>query len=159
MEVGSKIPAAPVQQWSDGDIVQIDLQERSAGRTILIVALVGAFTPSCSDAHVPGYVQSIEAFKAKGVDEIVILAPNDFFAVKAWADLMDPDGHLTFVADGSQAFTKEAGQLLDLTDLGLGQRTQRYAALVRDGKVASFAVEPDPAAVTVTGAEAVLASL
>lgn len=159
METGSMIPSTPVQQFVDGEIVQIDLSERSAGRTIVLVALVGAFTPPCSDDHVPGYIQNLARLKAEGVDEVIILVPNDFFVAKAWADQMDPDGVLTFVADGSLGFTQDADQILDLTELGLGMRTQRYAAVIRDGVVASCAIEPDATAVSVSGAEAVLAGL
>lgn len=159
MKVGSKIPSTPVQQLDGGEIKQVDLADFSRGKTILLVAMPGAFTPTCADNHVPGYLLSSDEFFAKGVNEIVILATSDFFVVKAWADGLNPPANVHFMADGSQAFTKAAGQLLDLTVLGLGFRTQRYAALIRDGDIASFAVEPDATAVTVSGADAVLLGL
>ena len=89
----------------------------------------------------------------------MVLATSDFFVVKAWADGLNPPEHVHFMADGSQLFAKAADQLLDLTELGLGMRTQRYAAVVRSGKVMNFAVEPDATAVTVSGADAVLDAL
>lgn len=159
MEVGSKIPSTPVQQFKNGDIRQIDLAEFSQDKTILVVAMPGAFTPTCADDHVPGYLRNADKFRAKGIDEIVILATSDFFVVKAWADGLNPPEHVHFMADGSQMFTKAADQLLDLTELGLGMRTQRYAAVVRSGNVKNFAVEPDATAVTVSGADAVLDAL
>lgn len=159
MKVGSKIPSTPVQQFDGSEIKQVNLAEFSRGKTILLVGMPGAFTPTCADDHVPGYLRNVDAFLAKGVDEIVILATSDFFVVKAWADGLNPPEHVHFMADGSQVFAKAAGQLLDLTDLGLGMRTQRYAAVVRDRNVISLAVEPDATAVTVSGADAVLGGL
>jgi glutaredoxin/glutathione-dependent peroxiredoxin len=159
MKVGSKIPSTPVQQFDGNEIEQIDLAAFSQGKAILLVAMPGAFTPTCANDHVPGYLRNVDAFLAKGIDEIVILAASDFFVVKAWADGLNPPKHVHFMADGSQVFAKEAGQLLDLTELGLGMRTQRYAAVVRDGNVVSFAVEPDATVVTVSAAEAVLGEL
>ena len=159
MEVGSKIPSTPVQQFENGDIKQIDLAEFSQDKTILVVAMPGAFTPTCADDHVPGYLRNADEFIAKGVDEIVILATSDFFVVKAWADSLNPPEHVHFMADGSQLFAKAANQLLDLAELGLGMRTQRYAAVVRSGNVMNLAVEPDATEVTVSGADAVLDAL
>ncbi len=159
MDVGSRLPSTPVQQLADGDIRQINLAEFSADKTIVLVAVPGAFTPTCSDDHVPEYFNNAPKFRDAGVDDIVILATNDFFVVKAWADSLSRPANVHFVADGSQRFAKDAGQLLDLTELGLGMRTQRYAAVVRNGEVVRFAVEPDATAVTVSGADAVLASL
>jgi peroxiredoxin len=159
MKVGSRIPSTPVQQLIDGEIKQINLADFSQDRTILVVAMPGAFTPTCADDHVPGYLRNADRFFAKGLDEIVVLATSDFFVVKAWADGLNPPEHVHFMADGSQLFAKAADQLLDLTELGLGMRTQRYAAVVRSGKVMNFAVEPDATAVTVSGADAVLDAL
>lgn len=159
MEAGARIPSTPVQQLVNGEIQQVNLAEFSTGRTIVLVAVPGAFTPTCSDDHVPGYLRQTQAFRDAAVDDIVILATNDFFVVKAWADRLSPPEHLHFMADGSQIFTKDAGQLLDLTGLGLGMRTQRYAAVIRDGEIVSFAVEPDATDVTVTGADVILAGL
>ncbi len=159
MDVGSKLPSTPVQQLADGGIRQIDLAAFSAGKTIVLVAVPGAFTPTCSDDHVPEYLNNAQAFRDAGVDGIVILATSDFFVVKAWADGLSPPANVHFMADGSQTFAKDAGQLLDLTALGLGMRSQRYAAVVRDAQVVSIAIEPDATAVTVSGAVAVLASL
>lgn len=92
MEIGSSLPSTPVQQLVDGEVPQINLAKFSTGKTILLVSLPGAFTPTCSDDHVPGYFSRIDAFRDKGVDEVVILATSDFFVVKAWADQLQPSG-------------------------------------------------------------------
>ena len=159
MKIGDKLPTVPVQRLVDGDVQQINLVEFSAGKTILLVAVPGAFTPTCSDDHVPGYLSNIEAIRDQGVDEVVILAASDFFVVKAWADQLQPKPHLHFMAEGSQTFAAAAGQTLDLTDHGLGVRTQRYAALVRDGIVERFSVESDPTAVSISGAAEMLQTI
>lgn len=156
MQIGSQVPSVPVQQLIGEEIRQIDLAEFSSGKTVVLVAVPGAFTPTCSNDHVPGYLANAKVFGNKGVDAVVILSTSDFFAVKAWADQLSPAPNIQFMADGSQKFAKAADKLLDLSDLGLGMRTQRYAAVVRDGRISDFFIEPDATAVTVTAAEAVL---
>ncbi len=159
MQTGSALPSVPVQQFVDGTVNQIDLKRYCEGRTVVLVALPGAFTPTCSEHHVPGYLAHAAAFRRKGVDAVVILATSDFFVVKAWADTMTADPIVEFMADGSQRFAEEAGQLLNLGELGLGLRTQRYAAVVRNGTVDHIFVEPDVSEVTGSAAERVLKAL
>jgi len=159
MKTGSELPSTPVQQLVNGEVREIDLAARSAGRTMVLVSVPGAFTPTCSDQHVPGFIREAQAFRDAGADEIVILATSDFFVVKAWSDQLMPPETVQFMADGSQKFARAAGQILDLTDVGLGLRSQRSAAVIRDGKVAWSAIEPDATAVTITSSEAVLSQL
>lgn len=159
MKTGSELPSTPVQQLVNGEVREIDLAARSAGRTMVLVSVPGAFTPTCSDQHVPGFIREAQAFRDAGADEIVILAASDFFVVKAWSDQLKPPETVQFMADGSQKFARAAGQILDLTDLGLGLRSQRSAAVIRDGKVAWSAIEPDATAVTITSSEVVLSQL
>ncbi len=159
MKIGSPLPAQPVQQLVAGEVRQINLAQVSEGKTIIVLGFPGAFTPPCTEHHIPGYVANASAFKDKGVDGIYIVAPNDFFVVDAWSRTFDANSNVHFVADGSLGFTSAAGQELDLSGLGLGIRSQRYAAVVRDGKVVKFDVEPDATAVTVSGAEDVLKGL
>jgi peroxiredoxin len=118
----------------------------------------GAFTPTCSARHLPGYLQNIEALKAKGVDTVACIAVNDGFVMGAWARDQDVDGRILMLADGSAAFTKSIGLELDLTARGLGIRSQRFAMVVDNGVVTSLNVEP-PGGFEVSKAEAVLASL
>lgn len=159
MDIGSTLPDRMVQQLHDGEIRQINLAQEGQGKTLVVIGLPGAFTPTCSNDHVPGFVAEAPSFIQKGVDAIYIVTPTDFFVVDAWSKTYRPDEAVQFVADGNLDFTKAAGQELDLSAIGLGNRSQRYAAVVRDGKVANMFVEPDATQVTVSGAENVLASL
>lgn len=159
MKSGSKRLDVAVQQMDGGDIRQINLGEFSAGKKFILVAVPGAFTPACSDIHVPRYVANVDAFKAKGVDGIVVLSTSVFLAVEAWADTYDAPGYISFMADGSQKFADAVDQIWDLTGLGLGKPTQRYAAVIEDGVVTSLAPEPDSGAVTLSGADEVLKGL
>lgn len=156
MQKGSTLPSVPVQQLSDGGVLQINLAEYSAGKSIVLVGLPGAFTPTCSDDHLPGYIANVNAFREKGIDSIVVLATSDFFVVKAWADMLNADPMIRFMADGSQNFAKAAGLELDLSGLGLGMRTQRYAAIIRDGRIEELFVERDVTAVTGSAAKVML---
>ena len=114
--------------------------------------------PTCSARHLPGYVENNEALRAKGVDTVACLAVNDVFVMTAWAKEQAVDGHITMLADGSGTFTKALGLELDLTARGLGVRSQRYAMVVRDGRVTQLNVEA-PGGFEVSRAEAVLAQL
>jgi peroxiredoxin len=159
MKIGSDIPDVAVQQLINGDVENISIPELAKGRKIVLVGVPGAFAPPCAEQHLPGYIASVDAFTEKGVDEVVVLASNDFFVVKAWADKLCPDETIRFLADGSQKFADATDQKLDLADIGLGMRSQRYAAVIEDGQVSHFAVEPVATEVTVTSAEAVLSAL
>jgi glutaredoxin/glutathione-dependent peroxiredoxin len=126
---------------------------------MVLVTVPGAFTPTCSDQHVPEFLREAQTFRDAGVDEISILATSDFFVVKTWSDRLDPPAIVQFMADGSQKFAHDAGQVLDLTAVGLGLRSQRCAAVIRDGTVAWMATEPDATMVTITSSQAVLSQL
>lgn len=119
----------------------VDVTQAAAGKTIALFALPGAFTPTCSAQHVPGYVESVEAFKAAGVDEIWCVSVNDAFVMGAWARDQKTDGKVRMLADGSAAFAQATGLTLDLTSRGMGLRSNRYSMLVKDGKVASLNIE------------------
>lgn len=119
----------------------VDVAQATAGKTIALFALPGAFTPTCSAKHVPGYVESVDAFKAAGVDEIWCVSVNDAFVMGAWARDQKTDGKVRMLADGSAAFAQATGLTLDLTSRGMGLRSNRYSMLVKDGKVASLNVE------------------
>ncbi|QBK03815.1 peroxiredoxin [Hylemonella gracilis] len=112
-----------------------------AGKTIALFAVPGAFTPTCSAKHVPGYVENYAALKAAGVDEIWCLAVNDPFVMGAWARDQKTDGKVRMLADGSAEFAKATGLTLDLTARGMGLRSNRYSMLIKDGKVKSLNIE------------------
>ncbi len=112
-----------------------------AGKTIALFAVPGAFTPTCSAKHVPGFMEKAAEFKAAGVDEIWCLAVNDAFVMGAWARDQKTDGVIRMLADGDAAFAKATGLTLDLHGKGLGLRSNRYSMLVKDGKVVQLNIE------------------
>ena len=129
-----------------------------AGKKVVLFATPGAFTPTCSVRHVPGFLQNMEALKAKGVDTVVCTSVNDVFVMDAWRKDLGVDDRILMLADGSGALAKALGLELDLTARGLGMRSQRYAMVVEDGKVTHLGVE-GPGEFEVSKAESVLAAL
>ena len=134
----------------------VDIATATAGKTIAIFALPGAFTPTCSAKHVPGYVAQFDALRAAGVDEIWCVSVNDAFVMGAWARDQKTAGKVRMLADGSAAFTQAVGLPLDLTANGMGVRSQRYSMLVVDGVVKTLNVEA-PGKFEVSDAETMLA--
>ncbi len=128
------------------------------GKKIVIFAVPGAFTPTCSAKHLPGFVQHFDAIKAKGVDEVWCVAVNDAFVMGAWGRDQKVGDKVRMMADGAAAWTQALGLELDLTARGMGVRSKRYAAVVQDGVVTALAVE-EPGAFEVSSAEAVLKAL
>ena len=148
IKVGDTLPDVTLQEYSEveGNGCSIGpnpvkVKEATAGKTIALFALPGAFTPTCSAKHVPGYVQKFDDLKKAGVDEIWCLSVNDAFVMGAWARDQKSDGKVRMLADGSADFAKATGLTLDLTARGMGVRSNRYSMLVKDGKVASHNVE------------------
>ena len=119
----------------------VDVAKATAGKTIALFALPGAFTPTCSAQHVPGYVEKFDAFKAAGVDEIWCISVNDAFVMGAWARDQKTAGKVRMLGDGSAAFAQATGLTLDLTSRGMGVRSNRYSMLVKDGKVVELNIE------------------
>jgi glutaredoxin/glutathione-dependent peroxiredoxin len=145
IQVGDKLPAATLMEYIEVEgngcslgPNPVDVHIATAGKTIALFALPGAFTPTCSAKHVPGYVEQFEAFKAAGVDEIWCVSVNDAFVMGAWAREQKTAGKVRMLADGSAAFTQATGLTLDLTSKGMGLRSNRYSMLVKDGKVVSL---------------------
>ena len=148
IQVGDTLPAATLMEYSEveGEGCSIgpnpvDVAKASAGKTIALFALPGAFTPTCSAKHVPGYVERFDDLKAAGVDEIWCVSVNDAFVMGAWAREQNTSGKVRMLGDGSADFTKATGLTLDLTTRGMGLRSNRYSMLVKDGKVASLNIE------------------
>jgi glutaredoxin/glutathione-dependent peroxiredoxin len=145
IKVGDTLPATTLMEFSEveGNGCSIgpnpvDVAKASAGKTIALFALPGAFTPTCSAKHVPGYVEKFAEFKAAGVDEIWCLSVNDAFVMGAWARDQKTGDKVRMLADGSADFAKATGLTLDLTARGMGLRSNRYSMLVKDGKVATL---------------------
>ena len=148
IQIGDKLPAGTLFEYVEveGNGCSLgpnpfDIAESTAGKTIAIFGLPGAFTPTCSAKHVPGYLEKAAEFKAAGVDEIWCVSVNDAFVMGAWARDQKTEGKVRMLADGDAAFAKATGLTLDLTGKGLGLRSNRYSMLVRDGKVVTLNVE------------------
>lgn len=148
IQVGDTLPQSTLMEFSEveGEGCSIgpnavDVTKASAGKTIAVFGLPGAFTPTCSAKHVPGYVEHQDAFKAAGVDEIWCVSVNDAFVMGAWARDQKTDGKVRMLADGSAAFAKATGLTLDLEARGMGLRSNRYSMLVKHGTVAALNIE------------------
>ena len=148
IKTGDRLPAATLMEYSEVEgggcslgPNPVDVHKASAGKTIALFALPGAFTPTCSAKHVPGYVEKFAELKAAGVDEIWCISVNDAFVMGAWARDQKTDGKVRMLGDGDAVFTKATGLTLDLTGRGMGLRSNRYSMLVKDGKVATLNVE------------------
>ncbi len=148
IKVGDTLPAVTLMEYSEveGNGCSIgpnavDAAKASAGKTIALFALPGAFTPTCSAKHVPGYVEKAAELKAAGVDEIWCVSVNDAFVMGAWARDQKTDGKVRMLGDGSADFSRAVGLTLDLTARGMGLRSNRYSMLDKDGKVAALNVE------------------
>ena len=165
IKVGDRLPEGQLQEFIDVETEGCPLGpntfsvgEISKGKKIAIFGLPGAFTPTCSAKHVPGYVEKYDALKAKGVDEIWCLSVNDAFVMGAWGRDQKAGGKVRMMADGSATYTKALGLDQDLTGRGLGVRSQRYSMLVEDGVVKALNVE-QPGKFEVSGAETMLQKL
>jgi peroxiredoxin len=148
LKIGDKLPAGSLLEFIEveGNGCSLgpnsfDLEKLTAGKKIAIFALPGAYTPTCSAKHVPGYVEQAGALHAAGVDEIWCVAVNDAFVMGAWGRDQKTAGKVRMMADGSADFTKAAGLTLDLSAKGMGLRSQRYSMLVVDGVVKSLNIE------------------
>jgi len=157
IKIGDKIPAMKLMTaTSDGPREADTADLFGPGKTVLF-AVPGAFTPTCSAKHLPGFVEHYDALKAKGVDRVICMAVNDAFVMGAWAKAQNT-GDIIMLADGSGTFTKALGLELDLVARGLGTRSQRFALVTQDGVVTHLAVE-EPGGFDVSRAEAVLEAL
>jgi len=158
IQVGDKIPSATVQEMQEKGVTNISTDELFAGKKIVVFALPGAFTPTCSNSHLPGYVVKSDELFAKGVDTIVCLSVNDAFVMNAWGTQQNADDRVRMIADGSADFTRALGLELDLTKNGMGIRSQRYAMVVNDGVVETLNIEA-AGKFEVSDADTILASL
>ncbi len=144
IKVGDKVPAATLFRAGEGGIETYEAGEFFAGRKVVVFGLPGAFTPTCSGQHVPGYVQHADAFKAKGVDAIGCLSVNDAWVMKAWGENQGAAGKVEMLADGLAELTRALGLDADMSARGYGTRSRRYAMVVDDGVVVSLKIEEQP---------------
>jgi peroxiredoxin len=156
--VGDKIPSAKLKTMTAEGPKDISTDEIFGGKKVVLFAVPGAFTPTCSAKHLPGFVEKAAQIKGKGVDTIACLAVNDAFVMGAWGKAQSTDGKVLMLADGAAAFTKQLGLDLDLSAPGMGIRSKRYAMVVDNGVVKALNVEA-PGAFEVSSADAILRAL
>jgi peroxiredoxin len=158
IQVGDKIPATTFVKATPDGPQPVDSDSFFNGRKVVLFSVPGAFTPTCSARHLPGYVEKAEEFKAKGVDEIACTAVNDAFVMGAWSHNGGAEGKVTMLADGNGDFAKSVGLTMDGSKFGMGTRGQRYSMLVEDGVVKQLNVE-EPGAFNVSSADYMLERL
>jgi peroxiredoxin len=165
IQINDSLPAVTLQEYIEEPTAgcsigpnPVDVRQAAQGKTIALFAVPGAFTPVCSAQHAPGYLARRDALKTAGVDEIWCTAVNDAFVLGAWARELKASGKIRFLADGSANFAKAMGLSVDLSARGMGTRSGRYSALIRDGKIAALNVEA-PGKFEVSDADTLLAQV
>ncbi|HEU6442916.1 MAG TPA: peroxiredoxin [Microvirga sp.] len=158
IQVGERLPQVTFRVMTPDGPVAKTTDDLFKGRKVVLVAVPGAFTPTCHRNHLPGYVQHAQEIKAKGVDAILVTAVNDVFVMDAWAKAAGADG-IEFLSDGNGDFAKAIKLTMDGTGFGLGIRSQRYSMVVDDGVVKALNVEDTPSKAQVSGAENILKDL
>lgn len=141
IKVGDRLPEATFKIMKDGKPADLTLSELTRGKKVALFAVPGAFTPTCSARHLPGYKEQAEAFRAKGVDAIACVSVNDVFVMNAWGKDQQVGSDVLMLADGNGAFARAIGLEMDATGFGMGSRSQRYAMIVEDGVVRQLNVE------------------
>jgi len=159
INVGDEMPSVTLMQLTPEGVKEFTTDEIFRGKKVVLFAVPGAFTPACSQRHLPGYVENAASLKAKGIDEIACVAVNDAFVMGAWGKEQKTEGKVRMLADGSGDFARALGLELDLTKGGLGVRSKRYSMLIDNGIVKSLNVEAQPGQVDTSGAEAMLRAL
>jgi glutaredoxin/glutathione-dependent peroxiredoxin len=157
--IGDKLPAATFKEKTADGATDVSLGDFLKGRSIVLFAVPGAFTPTCSNNHLPGFLENRDAFLAKGVDEIAVVSVNDVHVMGAWAKASGGEGQIRFFADGNGDFARALGLDMDLSGGGLGHRSKRYSMLVKDGVVAQLNVEASPGQAETSGAATLLAQI
>ncbi len=157
--VGEKLPEAKFKEKTADGPVEVSTADLFSGKKVVLFAVPGAFTPICTLNHLPGYLENRDAILARGVDDIAVVAVNDWHVMGAWAQQSNAAGKIHFLADFDASFTKAMGLEADLSGGGLGLRSKRYSMLVEDGVVKSLNVEESPGQATVSGAAAMLEQL
>jgi peroxiredoxin len=155
---GERLPAAEFPVLTADGQQKLTTDQVFAGKKVVLFALPGAFTPTCSRNHFPGFVKELDAIKAKGADTVACTSVNDHHVMAAWAKASGAEGKILMLADGNGAFARALGLNVDLTASGMGERSRRYSMIVENGVVKTLNVEDKPG-VNVSGADTILAQL
>ncbi len=158
IQVGDRIPSATLLKATAEGPEPVDTASYFAGRKVALFSVPGAFTPTCSARHLPGFVDKADELKGKGIDEIACVAVNDAFVLQAWAEQSGAEDKVTMLSDGNGEFSKALGLIMDASKFGMGTRGQRWSAIVDDGVVRELNVE-EPGAFSVSSAEFLLNQL
>jgi peroxiredoxin len=145
IKIGDKVPSVGLKRLGKSGLEEVRTDKLFEGKKVVLFSVPGAYTPACSNEHLPGYVANAAAIKAKGVDEIICLAVNDPFVMKAWGEAHGATDKVTMLPDGNGEFTKALGLTQDVSAAGLGTRGKRFSMIVVNGKVTSLDVEPGKA--------------
>jgi len=156
---GEKLPDATLKTVTPEGAANVATGEFFGGKTVVLFGVPGAFTPTCSLNHLPGFIENRDAILAKGVDEIAVVSVNDHFVMNAWSKASGGDGKITFLADGNGDFAKATGLAVDLSKGGMGTRLQRFSMIVEDGVVKTLNVEETPGKAEISGAARILEQL
>jgi peroxiredoxin len=159
IKVGDRLPNTTFRVMTPEGPKPKTTEEVFKGKKVVLFAVPGAFTPTCSKNHLPGFVKNADTIRGKGIDAIAVTSVNDPFVQDAWKKASDPDNKIDFLADGSGDFAKAVGMELDASANGLGMRSKRYCMVVEDGVVKSLNIEDAPGKVDISGADNLLKSL
>jgi len=159
IKVGDKLPDGSFGIMTASGPGSVTTGDLFKGKRVVLVAVPGAFTPTCSKTHLPGFVNNAAALKAKGIDTVACMSVNDVFVMDAWGKSAGADGKVQMLADGNATYTKALGLELDASGFGMGTRSQRFALVAKDGVVEKLEVEPSAGQCTVSGGESILNSI
>ncbi|PTW62257.1 peroxiredoxin [Breoghania corrubedonensis] len=159
IQIGDRLPDATFKIMTPDGPGETTTSAVFGGKKVVLFAVPGAFTPTCHNNHLPGFLENLDVLKSKGVDTVAVTSVNDVFVMDAWAKATGGDGKIVFLADGSADFAKAIGLELDAAAGGLGIRSQRYSMIVEDGKVTALNVEGSPGQATVSGAAGIINQL
>ena len=159
ISVGDKLPAASFKVKTEDGMKDMTTDEIFAGKKVVLFGVPGAFTPTCSNNHLPGFLDNLEALKARGVDAVAVTAVNDAHVMAAWARFTGGEGKILFLADGAGAFAKAAGLDIDLSAGGMGLRNKRFALVADNGVVSVLNIEDQPGKAVESSAAKILEAL
>lgn len=156
LSIGSPVPAVPLTRMGKDGPEEVQLDKISAGKKVVVFAVPGAFTPTCSMQHLPGFLRHAADFRAKGIETVVCVSVNDAFVMRAWGEKAGVGDDVLLLADGNGTFTEAMDMGLDGTAFGLGQRSKRYSMLLEDGVIRILNTEENASKAETSGAEFLL---